>query len=77
MHMLNIYYIYSISRFNFYFIKLVTPKLYNYNSLKKTIIKKVEKHFIKYLNIIVLNTISTPTKMSFIYALHIIGLSLN
>ena len=77
MHMLGIYYTYTISKFNFHFIKLVTPKLYNYNSLKKTIIKKIKKHFIMHLNIIVLNTTSTPTKMSSIYTLYIIGLSLN
>jgi len=75
--MLGIYCTYTFSRFNFYFIKLVTLKLYNYNSLEKTIIRRVEKYFIKHLNIAVLNTTSTLIRMSSIYAPHIIGLSLN
>ena len=62
--MLGIYYIYTSSKFN-------------YNSLEKTIIKKMEKHFIKCLNVVALNTISTPIKISFIYAPHIIELILN
>jgi len=77
IHMLGIYYTYTSSRFNFCFIKPVTLKLYNYNSLKKTIIRRVEKHFIKYLNIAALNTTSTLIRMSSVYALYIIGLSLN
>jgi len=75
--MLGIYYTYTSSRFNFRFIKPVTLKLHNYNSLEKTIIGKVEKHFIKRLNIAVLNTASTLTRMSSVYAPYIIGLSLN
>ena len=75
--MLGIYYTYTSSRFNFYFIKLVTLKLYNYNSLEKTIIRRVEKYFIKRLNIAALNTTSTLTRISSIYTPHIIGLSLN
>ena len=77
MHMLGIYYIYTSSRFNSYSIKLVTLRLYNYNSLEKPIIKRVEKHFIKRLNIAALDTASTPIRISSIYARHIIGLSLN
>ena len=68
MHMLGIYCIYTSSRFNSYSIKLVTLKLYNYNSLKKPIIKRVEKYFIKRLNIAVLNTISTPIRICLVYA---------
>jgi len=75
--MLGIYCTYASNRFNFRFIKLVTLKLHNYNSLEKTIIGKVEKHFIKCLNIVVLNTASTLIRMSSVYAPHIIGLSLN
>jgi len=75
--MLGICCTYTSSRFNFYFIKLVTLKLHNYNSLEKTIIGKVEKHFIKHLNVAALNTISTLIRMSSVYAPHIIGLSLN
>ena len=37
----------------------------------------MEKHFIKYLNIAVLDTTSTPIRISFIYTPYIIGLSLN
>jgi len=76
MHMLGIYYIY-IFNFNSYFIKLATLKLYNYNFLKKIIIKKIKKHFIKCLNIIILNTVSTPIRIYFIYTPFIIELSLN
>jgi len=75
--MLGICYTYTSSRFNFRFIKPVTLKLYNYNSLEKIIIGKVEKHFIKRLNIAALNTASTLTRMSSVYTLYIIGLSLN
>jgi len=75
--MLGICCTYAFSRFNFCFIKLVTLKLHNYNSLEKTIIGRVEKHFIKRLNIVALNTASTLIRMSSIYALYIIGLSLN
>jgi len=75
--MLGICCTYTFSRFNFRFIKPVTLKLHNYNSLEKTIIRKIEKHFIKRLNIAALNTASTLIRMSSIYALHIIGLSLN
>jgi len=75
--MLGICCTYAFSRFNFCFIKLVTLKLYNYNSLEKIIIRRVEKHFIKRLNVAVLNTASMLTRMSSIYALYIIGLSLN
>jgi len=75
--MLGIYCTYTSSRFNFRFIKLVTLKLHNYNSLEKIIIGRVEKHFIKRLNIAALNTASTLIRMSSIYALYIIGLSLN
>jgi len=75
--MLGICCTYTSSRFNFCFIKLVTLKLHNYNSLEKIIIGKVEKHFIKRLNIVALNTASTLTRMSSVYAPYIIGLSLN
>jgi len=75
--MLGIYCTYTSSRFNFRFIKLVTLKLHNYNSLEKIIIRKVKKHFIKRLNIAALNTASTLMRMSSIYAPYIIGLSLN
>ena len=77
MHMLGICCIYTFSRFNSYSIKLVTLRLYNYNFLEKTIIRRVEKHFIKRLNIAALDTISTPIRICSIYALYIIGLSLN
>jgi len=77
MHMLSICYIYTFSKFNSHPIKLVTLKLYNYNSLKKIIIGRMEKRFIKRLNIMALDTVSTPIKIYFIYAPHIIGLSLN
>ena len=50
MHMLGICCIYTSSRFNSYSIKLVTLKLYNYNSLKNIIIRGAEKYFIKRLN---------------------------
>ena len=76
MHMLSICYIYTSSRFNSYSIKLVTLKLYNYSFLKKTI-ERVEKYFIKRLNIAALDTMSTPIRISSIYTPHIIGLSLN
>jgi len=75
--MLGICYTYASSRFNFYFIKPVTLKLHNYNSLEKIIIGRVEKHFIKHLNIAVLNTVSTLIRISSVYTLYIIGLSLN
>ena len=75
--MLGIYCIYTFSRFNSYFIKLVTLKLYNYNSLKKTIIKRVEKHFIKHLNIVALDTVSIPIRIYSAYIQYIIGFSLN
>jgi len=74
--MLGIYYIYTSSRFNSYSIKLVTLRLYNYSFLEK-IIRRVEKYFIKRLNIAALDTISTPIRISSIYTLYIIGLSLN
>jgi len=68
MHMLGICYIYTSSRFNSYSIKLVTLRLYNYNSLEKPIIKRVEKHFIKRLNVTVLDTVSTPIRIYLVYA---------
>ena len=74
--MQSICYIYISSRFNSYFIKLVTLRLYNYNFLEKTI-RRVEKYFIKRLNIAALDTASTPIRISSIYTPHIIGLSLN
>jgi len=74
--MLGIYYIYTSSRFNSYSIKLVTLGLYNYSFLEK-IIERVEKYFIKRLNIAALNTTSTPIRIFSVYALYIIGLSLN
>jgi len=77
IYILGICCTYTSSRFNFRFIKLVTPKLHNYNSLEKIIIRKVEKHFIKHLNIAALNTINTLIRMSSVYAPYIIGLSLN
>jgi len=76
MHMLGICYIYISSRFNSYFIKLVTLRLHNYSFLEK-IIRRVEKYFIKRLNIAALDTVSTPIRISSVYAPHIIGLSLN
>ena len=76
MHILGICYIYTSSRFNSYSIKLVTLRLYDYSFLEK-IIKRVEKYFIKYLNIAALDTISTPIRIFSIYALYIIELSLN
>jgi len=75
--MLGICCTYASSRFNFCFIKPVTLKLHDYNSLEKIIIGRVEKHFIKRLNIAALNTASTLMRMSSVYALYIIGLSLN
>jgi len=77
MHTLSICCIYTSSRFNFYSIKLVTLRLHNYNFLEKIIIGRVEKHFIRRLNIAVLDTVSTPIRISCVYAPHIIGLSLN
>ena len=77
MHILGICRIYTSSRFNFYSIKLVTLRLYNYNSLEKLIIGRVEKHFIKYLNIAALDTASTPIRIYSVYTRHIIRLSLN
>jgi hypothetical protein len=76
MHILGIYYIYTSSRFNSYSIKLVTLGLYNYSFLEK-IIRRVEKYFIKRLNIAALDTVSMPIRISSIYTLYIIGLSLN
>ena len=67
--------LYLFYRFNSYSIKLATLKLYNYNSLEKTVIRRVEKYFIKRLNIAALDTASTPTRISSIYTLYIIGLS--
>jgi len=75
--MLDICCTYASSRFNFRFIKPVTLKLYDYNSLEKIIIGRVEKHFIKRLNIAALNTVSTLMRISSVYAPYIIGLSLN
>jgi len=75
--MLGICCTYTSSRFNFRFIKPVTLKLHNYNSLEKIIIGKVEKHFIKRLNIAALNTASTLIRISSVYTPYIIGLSLN
>jgi hypothetical protein len=65
--MLGIYCIYTSSRFNSYSIKLVTLRLYNYNSLEKLIIGRVEKYFIKRLNIAVLDTTSTPIRIYLVY----------
>jgi hypothetical protein len=76
MYMLGICYIYTSSRFNSYSIKLVTLRLYDYSFLEK-IIGRVEKYFIKRLNIAVLDTISIPTRIFSVYAPYIIGLSLN
>jgi hypothetical protein len=75
--MLGICYIYTFSRFNSHSVKLVTLRLYNYNSLEKTIIRRVEKYFIKRLNIAALDTISTLIRIYSVYAPYIIGLSLN
>ena len=55
----------------------MTLKLYNYNFLKKKLIRRAEKHFIKRLNITALDTISMSIKISSVYTPHIIGLSLN
>ena len=67
MYMLGICCTYTSCRFNSYSIKLVTLRLYNYNSLEKPIIKRVEKYFIKRLNIAVLDTISTPIRICLVY----------
>jgi len=75
--MLGIYCIYTFNKFNFHSIKLVTLKLHNYNSWEKTIIGKMEKHFIKCLNATALDTANTPIKICSIYALHITGFNLN
>jgi len=75
--MLGICCIYTSSRFNSYSIKLVTLRLHNYDSLEKPIIGRVEKHFIKRLNAVVLDTASTPIRIYSVCAQHIIGLSLN
>ena len=77
IYILGIYCIYTSSRFNSYFIKLVTLRLHNYNSLEKTIIKKIKKHFIKRLNAVVLNTVSMSIRIYSVYIQHIIGFSLN
>ena len=69
--------IYTSSRFNSYFIKLVTLRLYNYNFLEKIIIGRMEKHFIKRLNVAVLDTASMPMRICSVYAPYTIGLSLN
>ena len=74
--MLGIYFIYISSRFNSYSIKLVTLRLYNYSFLEK-IIRRVEKYFIKYLNIVVLDTASMLIKIFSIYTPYITELSLN
>jgi hypothetical protein len=74
--MLGICCIYTSSRFNSYSIKLVTLRLYDYSFLEK-IIRRVEKYFIKRLNIAALDTASMPIRISSIYTPHIIGLSLN
>jgi hypothetical protein len=66
MHMLGIYYIYTSSRFNSYSIKLVTLRLHDYSFLEK-IIRRVEKYFIKRLNIAVLDTTSTFKSVAVIY----------
>jgi len=75
--MQSIYYIYISSGFNSYSIKLVTLRLYNYNFLEEIIIRRVEKYFIKRLNIAALDTASTPIRMCSVYTPYIIGLSLN
>src|SRR6266699_3434233 len=77
MHVLGICCIYTSSRFNSHSIKLVTLRLHDYNSLEKTIIRRVEKHFIKHLNAAVLDTVSMPMRICSAYALHMIGFSLN
>ena len=59
---------YTSYRFNSYSIKLVTLRLYNYNSLEKLIIGRVEKYFIKRLNAAALDTISTPIRIYLVYA---------
>ena len=76
MHMLGICDIYTSSKFNSHSIKLVTLELHNYSFLEK-IIRRVEKHFTKRLNVAALDTTSTPIRISSAYAPHIIGLSLN
>jgi hypothetical protein len=77
MHMLGICCTYTSYRFNSYSIKLVTLRLHNYNSLEKLIIRRVEKHFIKRLNAVVLDTASTPIRICLVYARYIIRLSWN
>ena len=59
--MLGICCTYTSSRFNFYFIKPVTLKLHDYNSLEKIIIRKVENHFIKRLNIIIIHCLTSDS----------------
>jgi hypothetical protein len=68
MHMLGICCIYISSRFNSYSIKLVTLGLYDYNSLEKPIIRRVEKYFIKRLNAAVLDTVSMSIRICLVYA---------
>ena len=75
--MLGIYCTYTCYRFNSYSIKLVTLRLYNYNSLEKPIIGRVEKYFIKRLNAAALDTASTPIRICLVYAWYIIRLSWN
>jgi hypothetical protein len=75
MHILGVYCIYTSSRFNSYSIKLVTLRLYNYNSLENLIIGRVEKYFIKRLNTAVLDTASTPIIICLVYTRYIIRLS--
>jgi hypothetical protein len=77
MHMLDICRIYTSSRFNSYSIKLVTLRLYNYNSLEKLIIGRVGKPSIKRLNVAALDTASTPMRICSVYAPYMTGLSLN
>ena len=77
MRVLSICYIYTFNRCNSHFIKLVTLKLHDYNSLKKTIIGRVEKHFIKHLNAVALGTVSIYIRIYSTYIQYIIGFSLN
>ena len=77
MHMLGIYCIYTYNRFNSHSIKLVNLKLHNYNCLKKIIIKRIKKRFIKCLNVIALDIASILMRICSIYAPYIIGLNLN
>ena len=66
--MRNICYTYTVHRFNFHSVKLATPSSHVYKSLVRIAIGRVEKLFTKCLNVVVLDTASTPIRISFAYA---------